>query len=494
MSSLLTSDEALCREFRMLIDGNLVSSSDQLMYVTKNPATCETLPEVPSGSPADADRSVRAARAAQPGWQRLEYRERRAAVLEMAARVRRSADLLGLLDCLDTGNIYSAMRTDVLEAANQMEYLASIGHEIKGEVTHLDNNLHFTKRQPYGVVLRLLPFNHPIFALCTAIVPPLLTGNTVVAKPSPHTPRSALVFAETVSDCLPAGVLNIIVGDNDRVSGPLIRHDGIDRICMTGGVESGRIVARMAADRLVPVTLELGGKNPLIVFPDFDLDRAVDIAVAGMNFKWQSQSCASTSRILVHRTIRDAFTERLVAKVQNVRVGLPLEDDADMGAITFDALYRRCLSYVQSGMDEGARLRCGGERPHRSELQRGYFMTPAVFDDVDSGMRIAREEIFGPVISVLEWDTHDQMIDMANGLELGLTAVVATNDLNAALKTAELVGAGYVEVNGPVSYALGSPVGGIKNSGIGREGTLDELLSFTQIKSINICIRNREIN
>lgn len=489
MPSPLTPDEALRRDFRMLIGGELVSSSDRLTYTTINPATGETLPRVPSASSADVDRCVRAAKAAQPGWQRLSYRERQAVVLEMAARLRRSADLFGLLDCLDTGNVYSAMRLDALEAANQMEYFASIGHEVKGEVTHLDSNLHFTRRQPYGVVLRLLPFNHPIFALCTAIVPPMLTGNTVISKPSPHTPRSALAFAEAVSDCLPSGVLNIIVGDNDRVSAPLIRHDGIDRICVTGSVETGRIVARMAADRLIPVTLELGGKNPLIVFPDFDVDRAVEIAVAGMNFKWQSQSCASTSRILVHRTIRDAFTERLAARVQKVRVALPLEDDAEMGAITFEALYQRCLSYVQSGKDEGARLRCGGKRPDRPELRRGYFMTPAVFDGANPTMRIAREEIFGPVITVLEWDKYDEMIEIANGLSFGLTAVIATNDLNTALRTAEMVGAGYVEVNGPVSYALGSPVGGMKNSGIGREGNLDELLSFTQIKSINVRVQ-----
>jgi acyl-CoA reductase-like NAD-dependent aldehyde dehydrogenase len=489
MLSSLKPDEALRREFRMLIGGELVSSNDGLTYTTTNPATGMTLPPVPSASCADVDRCVRAARAAHLAWRRMAYRERRAVVSDMAEMLRRSADLFGLLDCLDTGNIYAAMRLDALEAANQMEYFASIGHEIKGEVTHLDNNLHFTRREPFGVVLRLLPFNHPIFALCTAIIPPILTGNTVIAKPSPHTPRSALAFAEAVKDCLPPGVLNIIVGDNDRVSAPLIRHDGIDRICLTGSVETGRIVMRMAADRLVPVTLELGGKNPLIVFPDFDVDRAVDIAVAGMNFKWQSQSCASTSRILVHRAIKDRFTDCLAARVAKVRVGLPLEDDAEMGAITFEALYRRCLSYVQSGKDEGARLRCGGDRPGRSELQRGYFLSPAVFDDANPNMRIAREEIFGPIITVLAWDKYDEMIEIANGLSFGLTAVVATNDLNTALKTAEMVGAGYVEVNGPVSYALGSPVGGVKSSGIGREGNLDELLSFTQIKSVNVRIQ-----
>lgn len=478
-------------EFRLLIGGELVAAADGATLDSIDPATGERLATVPNAGPADVDRAVKAAAAAFPAWRSLPFGERHARVRSLTEVLRRDADAFGMLDTLDTGNVYSGMRRDAVGGAEMIEYFAAAAHEIKGEVTHLDNNLHYTRREPYGVVARLLPFNHPIASFATALAAPLLTGNCVVMKPSPHSPLSALRFGEAARELLPPGVLNILVGDNERAAAPLIRHPGVNRIGLIGSVEAGRMVMRVAADRLVPLSLELGGKNPLIVFPDADLEQAVDIAIAGMNFLWQGHSCGSTSRILVHKSLEKRFVERLAERVARIKVAMPTDPTAEMGAISFKALYERCQHYVAAGRADGARLVVGGDRPADPALQRGFFMNPALFADADPTMRIAQEEIFGPIMTVLGWADYDRMLEIANGLLYGLTAVLVTNDLHIAHRTAEALQVGYVEVNGPVGFALGSPFGGFKQSGMGREGSFDELLGYTQIKSINVRMRNQ---
>ncbi len=485
----LEETEATRRNLRLLIGGELVAASDGATLDSVNPATGKQVASVPDASPDDVGRAVNAAKSACAEWRARSYAERRGIVLELARILREQSAFLGMLDTLDTGNIYSAMREDATGAADMIDYYAAIGFELKGEVTTLDRNLHYTRHEPYGVVARLLPFNHPIASFGTAIAAPLLTGNCVVMKPSPHTPMSALAFGEMVRDIIPPGVLNIIVGTNDRASTPLVNHPGVDRIALIGSVEAGKAVMRAAADRLVPLTLELGGKNPLIVCPDFDPEEAADIAVRGMNYGWQSHSCASTSRVLVHRSIEAKFIESLRAKLSAIRVLDPFDPQAQMGAISNRDLHARCLHYLDSGRAEGASLVFGGTRPSNAALADGFFLTPALFSGVTSSMSLAREEIFGPITSVLSWEDQDAMVKIVNELPLGLTAVILTNDLNTAHRMAEAVEAGYVEVNGPVSFALGSPYGGIKQSGYGREGSMDEMLAYTRTKSINIRLK-----
>ena len=444
---------------------------------------------MPNASAADVDRAVEAARAAQPAWAALALGERQAPLMEIAQVLRRRADELGLLDTLDSGNVYSAMRGDPIGAAGMVEYYAGLASEVKGEVTQLDRNLHYTRREPYGVVTKFLPFNHPMGSLGAALAPPLLTGNCLILKPSPHTPLSALALATDLAGMLPPGVVNILTGSNDRVAEALVTHPGVPRMALQTSVEAGRSVMRRAAEHLKTVTLELGGKNPLIVFPDADVGFAVDTAIAGMNFKWQGHSCASTSRVLVHASLRDAFVDALVEKVTNVRVALPTDPKAEMGAITHAAQYQKILDYIEIGKAEGATLACGGTRPQDPALAGGLFITPAVFVDATPDMRIAREEIFGPVVTVMDWNSREDMIAVANDVDYGLAAVIVTNDLDAAHITAEALHVGYVEINGPVSFALGSPFGGAKQSGIGREGSFDELLSYTQLKSVNLRLK-----
>ncbi len=481
----------LRRDFRMLIGGELVAAADGATLDSTNPATGDVIAEVPNAASVDVDRAVKAAQAAYPEWRALSFRERHDRVRGLTEILRARADEFGLLDTLDTGNVYSGMRRDAAGGADMIEYFAAAAHEIKGEVTHLDSNLHYTRREPFGVVARLLPFNHPIASFATALAAPLLTGNCVVMKPSPHSPLSALMFGELARDRLPPGVLNIVTGENDRASAPLITHPGVNRIALIGSVEAGKTVMRLAADRLVPLSLELGGKNPLIVFPDADLDQAVDIAIAGMNFLWQGHSCGSTSRILVHEALEKRFVQRLAERVGRIKVAMPTDPTAEMGAISFKALYDRCQHYMAAGRADGARLVVGGDRPADPALQRGFFMNPALFADADPTMRISQEEIFGPIMTVIAWNDYDRMLEIANGLLYGLTAVLVTNDLHAAHRTAEALQVGYVEVNGPVGFALGSPFGGFKQSGMGREGSFDELLGYTQIKSINVRMKNQ---
>jgi len=483
-------DGLLDREFRMLINGELVAAEDGATMTSIDPATGEELSQVPNASPGDVDKAVQAASAALPGWQKTDLVQRQAVCLEIAKHLRDRQEDYALLDMLDTGSLLSGMRGDAGHAPVSIEHFVALSHEIKGEVTHRDKNLHYTQREAFGVVARLVAFNHPLAGLAAALAPPLLTGNCVILKPSPHTPLSGLALAQGIKDIAPPGVINIITGDNERVAAPLLKHAGIRRVALTGSAEAGRRAMALAAENLKTLTLEGGGKNPLIVFPDVDIEFATDIAIKGMNFKHQSQSCASTSRILVHDSIREEFTEQLVKKVGALKAGLPSQPSSDLGAITHKAQYEKVIGYIEKGRADGARLRVGGDKPSAPELSNGLFVNPAVFDQVRPEMAIAQEEIFGPVIAVMGWDDYDEMISIANNTLYGLTAVVLTNDLNQAIKTANAMEAGYVEVNGAVSFAAGSPFGGVKQSGLGREGTLDELLSYTQVKSVNINLSN----
>lgn len=486
LQNLRSPSDIGAHDFRLLIDGDLQPAESRKTFQTTDPATGQIVGMAPDAEEADVQRTVRAARAAQQSWGRKPYEERRLAVLRLADVLRRFSKQFGLLDTMENGNVLSAMELDAAYAAHRMEYLASVGYEVRGSVTNLDSNLHYTRRHPFGVVVRLLPFNHPIASAGVAIAAPLLMGNSVILKPSPHTSLSALVLGEAAAEILPPGVLNILSGQGHALARSLVTTEGVSRVSLTGSIAAGQAVMKLAADRLLPLTLELGGKNPLIVFADADIDHAVGIAIAGMNLRWQGHSCGSTSRILLHRDLKEPFLAKLSERLSGIRICSPLDSAAEMGAISFAELHQRCLDYIESGIAEGARLVCGGRRPSTIGHDRGFFLSPALFADVSPDARIAREEIFGPVISVIDWDDYDRMIEIANGLDVGLTAAIVTNEITLALKTADALETGYVEINGPVSHSLGSPFGGIKMSGFGREGGIEELLSYTRGKSVNV--------
>ena len=470
----------------MLIDGEMCSSSDGKTLETINPATGQVLTEFPDASPDDIDRAVQSANGAQQGWAELTLGERQGYLGKISQVLRDNSAELGALDSLENGNVYSHMQHDAEGGAFMLDYFCSIANELKGESTQLDNNLHYTRFDPFGVVARLLPFNHPIQSLGSGIGAPLLTGNTVIIKPSPHTSLYALRFAELIKDVLPKGVINVVSGSNERVSQGLLKHSGVPRLAVTGSTEVGQLALRLGSEHLKTTTLELGGKTPMIVFEDADLGKSVDTAVRGMNFKWQGHSCSSTSRVLVHESLYVDFVEQLAERFSQVNIAMPFDPNAEMGPISHKRQLDKVSEYIESGKVEGANLVCGGERITDGELAEGFFMSPAIFSDVTPSMRIAKEEIYGPVISIIPWCDEDEAIAIANGVVYGLAAVIMGKDISRVHRMAQRLQCGYVEVNGPVSFALGSPFGGIKSSGTGREGNMQELLSYTQLKSVNV--------
>jgi betaine-aldehyde dehydrogenase len=316
---------------------------------------------------------------------------------------------------------------------------------------------------------------------------PLAAGNTVIMKPPEQAPLSAYRMMEIIGDAAPPGVINVVTG-GAACGEALVAHPLIPRLALIGSVGTGRAVLRGAAERLKHVTLELGGKNACIIYPEADVDKAIAGAVAGMNFTWCGQSCGSTSRVFVHASLHDRVAAGIVEATRRFRPGLPTERSTTMGAIISRAQLDRIERYVEIGREQGATLACGGERPDDPALAKGYFMPPTVFTGVTQQMRIAQEEIFGPVLCVLSWTDEARMLADVNSVEYGLSCSVWTRDLATAHRTAAAVDAGYVWINNTGRHFLGAPFGGYKQSGQGREESFDELLSYTQVKNVHVAL------
>lgn len=474
----------------MLINGDLVASESGDLLESVNPANEESLGHVPAATSADVNRAVAAAEAAHPAWAAVEPKERSALIRKIAQRLREEAEHILQVEVVDTGNTINKMRADVATAGDTLDFYAGFATEIKGEtVPASGKNLHFTIREPYGVVGRIIPFNHPIKFAANALAAPLMAGNTVVLKPPETSPLSATILAEICRELVPPGVVNIVTGNGLPAGDALARHPAVKRLAFTGSVPTGRAVQRSAAEGGVKhVTLELGGKNPLIAFPDTKPDAIAQFAVAGMNFAWQGQSCGSTSRLLLHESLYKPVLERIIEKVSGLRLGDPLDEKSQMGPINSKRQYERVCAMVQSGISDGARLMTGGKRPPGADYKRGYWLEPTVFADVKPGMRIADEEIFGPVLSVFSWRDEKEALQLANATQYGLTASIFTNDLKKALRAARAIKSGYIWINGTSAHFHGTPFGGYKSSGLGREEGIEELLSYTEVKTIHVML------
>lgn len=473
---------------RMLIGGELVESESGGWLDSVNPANEEYIGRIPAASVADVHRAVAAAEAAQPAWAALDAVTRGRLLAKVADALRSRGDEVLRLEVLDTGNTITKMKGDVEGAARSIEFFSGLATEIKGEsIPASVDNLHITVREPYGVVGRIVPFNHPIKFAAHAIAAPLMAGNTVVLKPPEQSPLSAGVFGEICRDILPPGVVNIVTGNGMPTGDAIVRHPSIKRIAFTGSVPTGMVLQRAAAEvGIKHLTLELGGKNPLIAFPDMDPDKIAEVAVGAMNFAWSGQSCGSTSRLLVHESIYDAVLKGVVERVAELRLGDPLDPQSQMGPLNSKRHYERVCAMVESGISEKARLMIGGKRPEGRQFEKGYWLSPTVFADVNQKMRIGHEEIFGPVLSVFKWRDEKEALEIANSTDYGLTASIWTNDIKTALRVARGVRSGYVWVNNASAHYTGTPFGGMKNSGLGREEGLDELLSYTECKTIHI--------
>jgi len=474
----------------MYIGGDFVASQSGEWMDSVNPANGEVHGRVPAGSVEDVDRAVQAATAAQPGWAALHVFERGRLLRELANAMQARQDDVLPLEAADTGNTIGSLGGDIVLAAGYINFVAGLGMEIKGEsVPATAENIHFTMREPYGVVGRIVPFNHPFLFAGAHLAAPLMAGNAVVLKSPDQSPLSASLIGEICDEVLPPGLVNVVSGVGTVVGDAIVRHPGVPRIGFTGSVQTGMAIQRAAAEVAVKhISLELGGKNPFIAFPDTDPERIANAAVSGMNFAWSGQSCGSTSRLMLHESIYDEVVERIAEQVRAIKQGDPLDPKSEMGPVNSEPHFKRIMGIIESAKQEGATLVTGGSRPPGEQFQRGYWVEPTVFGDVTMNMRVAREEVFGPVLAIFKWKTTDEVIAMANGLELGLTAAVWTNDLNVAMNTVRKLESGLVWINGTGRHYLGTGFNGWKNSGLGREECLDEVLSYTRTKAVHIIL------
>jgi len=470
-------------------DGGWHASVAGVEMPVSSPATGVALGVASVGDAQDVGLAVAAAARAFPAWRDMPSQQRAARIREAADILRRNAEELAWLDAIDSGNPFNAMVYDVEISASYMDYFAGLVTEIKGATIPIRAGvLNYTVREPLGVIARIGAFNHPLLFV-SKVGAPLAAGNTVIIKPADQTPLSALRVAELWHDVFPPGVFNIVTGGRDA-GVALVEHPQVAKIGFIGSVAAGRAVMQAAGKTLKALTLELGGKNALIGCADAGIDELAEGVVRGMNFRYVTgQSCNSTSRVFLHEDIHDAALAEIVRRVAALKLGLPSDRDAEVGCLSSQAQFDKTLSYVRMGLEDGARLALGGRKSGDPRLASGFFVEPTVFADVTDDMRIAREEIFGPVVSVLKWKDEDDMLARVNALEYGLTCSIWTHDLDRAHRLAAKVQAGYIWINGASTHYVGVPFGGYKQSGMGREESIEELLACTQIKNINVTLR-----
>ena len=476
---------------KMLIGGKWVEAESGQWLSVENPAHKGVeAGQVPRGGATEIDRAVQAAAGAFPEWKRMPARERGKAMLKIADALESRLEEFAQVYSLETGNaIATQSRGEAMLTADLIRYFGGVASEIKGEVIPLGEDLFsYTRREPLGVVGGIIPWNAPLALGALKISMALTAGNTLVLKPSVEAPLIALKLAGLCAEYLPGGVLNVVTGTGTECGQALIDHSGVDKLSFTGSTEVGQTIMRAAAERIIPVSLELGGKSPQIVFPDVDDDATVQSVINGMRFVRQGQSCTAGSRLFLHESIFDSFMQKLVAKLETLVIGEPLDESTQMGAIVTRTQYEKVLAYIEEGSNQsGAKTVIGGMPPAEGPLAEGYFVQPTIFTGVDPQWRIAKEEVFGPVLVTLPWKEEKEAIQMANASHYGLAAFIYTRDISKGLRTAHEIESGFVQVNQGLGIAPGHSYGGFKQSGIGREWSLEGMLdSFTHRKSITV--------
>ena len=478
---------------RLFIDGKWVNAASGKTFESINPATGQVLTQLADGDARDADAAVESARRAfESGpWAEMSASDRGRILWKIGDLIDKYNEELGTLETLDNGKpIFESCQVDMPMVAEVFRYYAGWATKIQGETVPVRGPfLHYTLREPVGVVAAIVPWNFPLLLASWKVAPALAAGNTVVVKPAPWTSLTALRLAEIAQEAgLPAGALNVITGSSDELGRALVRHPGVSKIAFTGSTVTGQEIARVSADTLKHVTLELGGKSPNIVLSDADIDGAVRGATIGI-FYGKGEVCAAGSRLFVERKIHDDFMQKLVDRAKKIQPGDPLDPKTKFGALVSEPQMNKVLSYIEKGKTEGAKLVAGGGRSPVPNGQ-GYFVQPTVFDAVKNDMTIAREEIFGPVLAAIEFDDVEEAIREANKNPYGLAAAVWTRDIAKAHRIARRLEAGTVWINTYNNYDPAAAFGGYKMSGYGRELSMHALESYTQVKSVWVNLKD----
>ena len=476
------------QRFQMYIDGKFVDSSSGRWFETFNPYTGAPWAEVAQGDASDADRAVRAAHKAltEGPWPQLTASQRGMLLHRLGELVARDAKKLAELEVRDNGKLIAEMQAQLNYLPQWCYYFGGLADKIQGAAIPLDKKgyLNYTRHEAVGVVVAITPWNSPLLLLAWKLAPALAAGCTLVVKPSEHTSTSTLEFVKLIEEAgYPPGVVNVVTGLGQEVGVPLVEHPLVNKITFTGSDANGRAINQAAAKTFKRVTLELGGKSPNIVFADAKMVDAVNGVVSGI-FAATGQTCIAGSRLLVQESIHDAFVEKLLALAKTARLGDPSRMETQVGPVTTRPQYEKVLNYIDIAKKEGAKLLMGGGPATRPECGSGWFVEPTIFAAVQNRMRIAQEEVFGPVLSVIKFKDEDEAVAIANDVRFGLSAGVWTSDIGRAIRMSERIKAGTVWVNTYRAVSYMSPFGGYKDSGVGRENGINAIYEYLQVKSV----------
>ena len=479
-------------DMSIYINGEWGPASSGETFETVDPSTGKVICTVPRGTAEDVDRAVKAAKEALPGWRDTPAFARGMMLRQLGTLLAEQKEEFARIEALDSGHYY-AKALQLMEATPLwFDYHAGLADKVGGRTINVPGGqLDFTLLEPLGVTAHIIPWNYPFLITARSVAPALAMGNTVVIKPAEETPLSALKFAELCEQAgFPPGVVNVVTGYGAEAGAALASHELVEGITFTGSVSTGKLVAKMAADHVAQVNLELGGKSPQIIFPDARFDDAVEATMQGI-FSHAGQVCVAGSRLFLHKDIYDRFLDALVEKIKTVKIGDIFEEDTQMGPLVSQEQLERVLNYIDVGKQEGAEVLTGGNRIEDNGLGDGYYVEPTIFTGVDNKMRIAQEEIFGPVLSVIAWDDEDEMIRQANDSPFGLFAGIWTQDIDKALTTARRLEAGGVIINDWYGEVPQAPHGGNKQSGVNREEGLETIQSYTQVKHVTVNLDGR---